>query len=289
MVVRRGGRTVDGMRAEREAAVVSGGEELAGIDSRFLVATALLDFHEPAIEGLIVSRGWERVGERERIGGAYDFVRDEIGFGYNPSDDLRASVVLRQRLGQCNTKSTLLMALLRATGIPCRLHGFMVESEMQYGAVPRWLQLIAPAEIIHSWVEVHHEGCWHRLEGFILDRSYLASIQRKFPAVRGPFSGYAIATDDFRAPPVEWDGGDTYIQREAIIRDLGVFDSPDSFYAEHGTNLKGAKRLFFQLVARHVANLNVARLRRGFTRTCTGGPSPNAAGLSGQKRLSKRR
>jgi hypothetical protein len=277
------------MDAEREAAVVSGGEERAGIDSRFLVATALLDFHEPASKGLIASRGWGRLGERERIGGAYDLVRDEIRFGYNASDDLCASVVPRQRLGQCNTKSTLLMALLRAIGVPRGLHGFMVESEMQYGAVPRWLQLIAPAEIIHSWMEVHREGRWHRLEGFIPDRSSLASIQRTFPAVRGPFSGYAIATEDFRAPPVEWDGGDTYIQREAIIRDLGVFDSPDSFYAEHGTNLKGAKRLFFQLVARHVANLNVARLRRGFTRTCTGTRAPNTAGGSCLGRISESR
>jgi hypothetical protein len=223
------------------------------------------------------------------IGGAYDFVRDEIRFGYNASDDLCASVVPRQGLGRCNTKSTLLMALLRAIGVPWGLHGFIVESEMQCGAVPRWLQLIAPAEIIHSWMEVHREGRWHRLEGFIPDRSHLASIQRTFPAVRGPFSGYAIATEDFRAPPVEWDGGDTYIQREAIIRDLGVFDSPDSFYAEHGTNLKGAKRLFFQLVARHVANLNVARLRRGFTRTCTGTRAPNTAGGSCLGRISESR
>jgi hypothetical protein len=277
------------MRADGEAATVSGGKERAGMDPRFLVATPLLDLHEPAIERLILSRDWRQLGERERIGGAYDFVRDEIRFGYNASDDLRGSVVLRQRLGQCNTKSTLLMALLRAIGVPCRLHGFMVASEMQYSAVPRWLRLIAPAEIIHSWVKVHHEGRWQRLEGFILDRSYLASIQRKFPAVRGPFSGYAIATEDFRAPPVEWDGGDTYIQREAIIRDLGVLDSPDSFYADHGTNLKGAKRLFFQLVARHVANLNVARRRRGFTRTCTGSRPPNTAGGSGLERLSESR
>ena len=80
---------------------------------RLLQPTALLDFHHPALEALIRARGWRALPEFERIGAIYDFVRDEIPFGYNLTDDLPASQVLADGIGQCNTKGTLLMALLR--------------------------------------------------------------------------------------------------------------------------------------------------------------------------------
>lgn len=106
--------------------------------------------------------------------------------------------MLADGLGQCNTKGTLLMALLRAVGIPCRLHGFTIHNELQKGAIPGWILALASDEILHSWVEVYVAGEWHDLEGFILDRRYLTAIQRRFPAATGSFCGYGIATTDFR-------------------------------------------------------------------------------------------
>lgn len=48
----------------------------------------------------------------------YNFVRDEILFGYNADDTILASRVLAEGYGQCNTKGTLFMALLRGADIP---------------------------------------------------------------------------------------------------------------------------------------------------------------------------
>lgn len=126
--------------------------------TQLLTATRLLDFEHPALRALINERQWLALSEHDRIGAAYAFVRDEIAFGYNTSDDLPASVVLADGYGQCNTKSTLLMALLRALGIPCRLHGFTIDKVLQKGAVTGWAYLLAPRNILHSWVEVQHEG-----------------------------------------------------------------------------------------------------------------------------------
>ena len=81
---------------------------------RWRQATALLDYGHPSIQSLITQRGWMHFSEDERIGAVYNFVRDGIAFGYNASDDLPASTVLADGIGQCNTKGTLLMALLRA-------------------------------------------------------------------------------------------------------------------------------------------------------------------------------
>lgn len=227
---------------------------------RLLQPTALLDFTHPAIEAVVEERGWRQLPTFERIGALYDFVRNEIAFGYNAGDELPASAVMADGIGQCNTKATLLMALMRAVGIACRFHGFTIDKPLQKGAITGLAYVLAPRRIIHSWVEVAFEGRWVNMEGFILDAPYLASLQRRFPG-RQRFCGYGAATPDLSAPGVEWRGQDTYIQKDGIADDFGVFDSPDEFYARHGSNLSGLKRWLYTRVIRHRMNAQVRRIR----------------------------
>lgn len=235
--------------------------EATAAPSGLLAATPLLDFAEPRIRSLIEGRGWLALSEHERIGAAYDFVRDEIAFGYNASDDLPASQVLADGIGQCNTKSTLFMALLRGLGIACRFHGFTIDKGLQKGAISGLAYALAPRSILHSWVEVWYAGRWVELEGFILDRAYLGALQRRFAGVDGPFCGFGVATADLHDPPIDWQGSDTYIQKDGINADLGIHDDPDSFYRRHGVNLSGLRRWLFQHLIRHGMNRTVARLR----------------------------
>ena len=230
--------------------------------SPLLRPTGLLDFQHPAIEALVSGRGWRQLPPHDRVGAVYDFVRNEIAFGYNEGDELAASRVLADGIGQCNTKSTLLMALLRAVGIPCRFHGFTIDKALQKGAITGLAYRLAPRRIIHSWVEVWVDERWVALEGFILDARYLASLQRRFPHARR-FCGFGAATPDLSAPQVEWRGEDTFIQKEGIVDDFGVFDDPDAFYRKHGSNLGGLKRWLFEHVVRKRMNDNVERLRAG--------------------------
>lgn len=116
---------------------------------------------------------------------------------------------------------------------------------------------------MHSWVEVWFDGRWRELEGFILDGAYLQALQRRFATHQGPFCGFGAATSDLQRPPVEWRGGNTYIQKDGINHDFGVFNDPDAFYARHGANLSGFKRWLFQAVVRRWMNRNVARIRDG--------------------------
>jgi len=231
-----------------------------GTEPRLLQPTPLLDFTHSGVEALVQKRGWRELPVHERIGAIYDFVRNEIAFGYNEGDELPASAVLADGIGQCNTKGTLLMALLRAAGIPCRFHGFTIDKPLQQGAITGIAYALAPRRIIHSWVEVAYEGRWVNLEGFILDATYLASLQRRFPD-RKRFCGYGAATPDLSAPTVEWRGQDTYIQKDGIADDFGIFDSPDEFYARHGSNLSGLKRWLYSHVIRHRMNAQVRRIR----------------------------
>ena len=159
-------------------------------------------------------------------------------------------------------KGTLLMALLRSVGVPCRFHGFTIDKALQKGAITGIAYVLAPQRILHSWVEVWFEGRWVCLEGFILDAQYLGSLQRRFPGARR-FCGFGAATPDLSAPAVEWRGQDTFIQKEGIVDDFGTFDDPDAFYARHGANLRGPKRWLFVHAVRRWMNDNVARVRAG--------------------------
>ena len=108
-------------------------------------------------------------------------------------------------------------------------------------------------------MEVLHDGSWINLEGFILDAGYLHGVRCLFPEARGDFCGYAIGTPKIEAPPVEWTGGDTYIQNTGIDHDFAVFDSPDAFYEKHGANLSGLRRLLFVWMVRHMMNATIGR------------------------------
>jgi len=227
-----------------------------------LASTPILDFHHPRLQALLSQRGWAALPPHERAGAIYDFVRNEIAFGYNVGDEIPASQVLADGMGQCNTKGSLLMALLRGAGLPCRFHGFTIHKHLQKGAITGLGYWLAPASIVHSWVELWLDGRWIELEGFILDQTYLSALQRRFPDAKS-FCGYGAATPNLQAPGVQWSGCNTYIQKEGINRDFGVFASPDAFYARHGSNLSGLKRWLFVHWIRRGMNRRVAALRRG--------------------------
>lgn len=86
-----------------------------------LAPTRLLDFESTTIAALLHALGWKALPPYERIGAIYDFVRNEIAFGYSRADDIPASQVLADSFGQCNTKGTLLMALLRGGRHPVQI------------------------------------------------------------------------------------------------------------------------------------------------------------------------
>lgn len=70
----------------------------------YLKETALLDFNHPSVTELVNTRGWYALDEYERIASIYDFVQNEIAFGYNVADDITASQVCYDGYGQCNTR-----------------------------------------------------------------------------------------------------------------------------------------------------------------------------------------
>mgnify|MGYP000704706754 CR=1 FL=1 len=239
-----------------------------------LEPTRLVDFQSPSIAKLIQDHGWADLDEHERIGAVYDLVRNEIAFGYNREDDIPASEVLEDGYGQCNTKGTLLMALLRGVDIRCRFHGFAIHKELQRGVVPELVYPVAPKEILHSWVEVETERGWVNLEGFILDQSFLKVLQSSFSS-SDSLCGYGAGTESLSTPPVTWTGDDTYIQKTGIARDYGTFDTPDAFFGQHRQALGVVREFLYRHVIRHWMNARVRSIRAGHVPAIPGFAKPN--------------
>lgn len=228
-----------------------------------LSETKMLDYSSREIQQLVKERGWASLEKLECIKQIYNFVRDEILFGYNIDDSIPASKVLKDGYGQCNTKGTLFMALLRVCGIPCRIHGFTIDKILQKGAMTGFVYKRAPKNVFHSWVDVYYEDKWYELEGIILDRKYLNNLQKKFVDCSGSFCGYGVAVKDFKNPIIDFDKNSTYIQSEGINQDFGVYDSPDELLKEHHQEMSVIKKFGYQHLGRHLMNRNVKRIREG--------------------------
>ncbi|MEJ2585475.1 MAG: transglutaminase-like domain-containing protein, partial [Robiginitalea sp.] len=92
----------------------------------YLDATYFFDFEDRAIQHLIAEFKGPARTDKEKAIGLYLKIRDQ--WKYNPyhislaKDKLKASVIAGKSTGNCVEKSILLIACLRAVGIPARLH-----------------------------------------------------------------------------------------------------------------------------------------------------------------------
>lgn len=222
--------------------------------------TRILDYRHSSLQQLVEERQWKLLDPVAQVKQIYHYVRDEILFGYNSSDDIPASQVLKDGYGQCNTKATLFMTLLRAVGVPNRIHGFTIDKALQKGAITGVWYLMSPQNILHSWVEVLVNKQWYYLEGLILDTPYLTALQRQNKDCK-TFCGYGAYTDDLQNPTIDFNLNHTYIQDKGINQDFGLFNTPDAFYSKHQQKLGPIKRFLYQNYIRFTMNSNVASIR----------------------------
>lgn len=229
--------------------------------NQYLQETAMLDFLNPQIQNLIKMKQWREQNKFDCLKAIYNFVRDDIAFGYNTDDNIPASKVLKDGYGQCNTKGTLFMALLRACDIPCRVHGFTIDKQLQKGVMSGFVYRKAPKNIFHSWVEVYFEDNWYELEAFILDKKYLSKLQKRFNNCTGLFCGYGVAVKEFQNITIDFDRNNTYIQSEGITRDFGIYNSPDELLKDHHQEISSLKAFAYKHLGRHLMNRKVNKIR----------------------------
>jgi len=224
----------------------------------------LADFDHPLVQELARRLTAGETTTRAKLARLFSFVRDDIRFQFPHAGDLvTASDVIRTGQGQCNTKSTLLLALCKAVGIPARIHYSLISKEIQHGfftGVAYWLM---PPQLSHSWVEVLIEGRWRKVDAYIndlpLQRGAVSELRK-----RGWRTGFSVALPDVGEPATDLDiDAERFVQMGAVTEDHGTYDDPADYYATaRYRNRPGKLKLW--LYGRMVGGINrrVEQLRQ---------------------------
>lgn len=226
----------------------------------FLAATSYIDAAHPAIVAAAKQATNGSSDDAERAVRLHDLVRD-MPFGWAPAfDEQKASEVLASGIGFCNTKSTLFAALLRAVGIPARLHFAGISRRSLRG-------LITPptAYVDHSWTEVLLDGRWIATDSYNVDptlhRAALARLRAENAQI-----GYGAHING----TCRWNGrADSFAQfvNDGTVPDLsdadfGIHADIGAFYASGvGHNRPNPVSRFAIRMLTIGANRRVRRLR----------------------------
>lgn len=179
------------------------------------------------------------------------FVRDAVRFGMD-YPDVKASHTLKTRIGFCQTKTNLQIALLRSVGIPARCHYVLVPKEQVKDVTPGFMYDRMPPLMGHTWCECYLAGRWLACEALYDKPLYEADIRKGF------FTKEQV-------PAIDWDGEtDLLLSRPWIVRDSGTFPSLSDATAgvkERGEAVVPSNRLFGWLLFLLI-NRSIDRFRR---------------------------
>jgi len=147
----------------------------------------------------------------------FEFVRDEVRYTFGPWGTC-ASVTLTARGGTCTNKANLLVALMRAAGIPAAYGVMRVNARRYFGVLgPPFLTRYASAESVHVYAGVLLEGRWLKCD---------ASTDRQLAARTAHFCQQTRL--------IEWDGREDsldFLDERHVYADLGLYANIDELLA----------------------------------------------------------
>jgi Transglutaminase-like superfamily len=236
---------------------------LASFGAAFIVNASMIDSTATSIVETTNRVVAGAQSDRERAVRIHDFVRDEIKFGWSTGFyDQRASEVLAAKIGYCNTKSTLFVAMLRAAGIDARQHFVNIDAAII-------LDFLNPGTsyVDHSYTAVRIDGRWLKVDSYVVDRP-LANAARTRLQREGKILGYGA----HRNGTSDWDGTtDAFSQfvndgahPKLTTKDFGVYDDVHAFYVS-GNGVNAQPWVARQLVGvlSRSANQKIENARRG--------------------------
>ena len=121
--------------------------------SEYLGSDAVIQSSHPDVVALAQSLRRRHPGDEEFSIAAFEWVRDEVAHSVDAQDrrvTLTASEVLRDGVGLCFAKSHLLVAVLRAEGVPAGLCYQRLRDGDRY--------------VLHGLVAIHLDGHWRRVD-----------------------------------------------------------------------------------------------------------------------------
>jgi RND superfamily putative drug exporter len=183
-----------------------------------LAASPFCDHQEPSIRAAL-----EALRERAPDGdialavAVFEFVRDEIVYAFGPWG-VPASRTLGDRAGTCTNKANLLVALLRAAGVPAAYGVLRVNAREYFGVLgPRFLSRQVSSESVHVYAAAHLDGRWVKCD---------PSTDRELSERTAHFSAQTRLID--------WDGrvdSMDFLDPRHVYADLGLYANIDELLA----------------------------------------------------------
>ena len=221
----------------------------------YLSDTYIINFKCDEIKELIKEKKWRMMEGALCIESIYSFVRDEVKYSIPYKPNSKASDILKTMKGDSYTKALLLMALLRGSGIPARVHLYKVYKHLMFGILDKKHLKKLPDELNNFVVEAYLDGHWIGLEGVILDSKYILGIETILHNRTGAYIGYGLGVSDINNIDMSFNGETTYIRNKAISRDVGIYASPDE--------IVGKIACEFSLIDTFFINKKLAFIRKG--------------------------
>lgn len=207
-----------------------------------------VDYESIEVKLVIESITHDGMSDEEKLERLLLYVRDDIKFGFLPEGDfVKASEIIRRKLGQCNNKSILFHGLCKAANIQSRIRFSTIRKDIQSGLFRGWIYALMGDEISHSWLEVKINNRWHQIDGYINDQAFYLSGKERLKKEHRT-TGYSISCDE-GASSIELDlHGDSFVQMGAVVEKQEAYDDPSEYFESdlYKNNLSELKMWFYR-------------------------------------------
>lgn len=223
----------------------------------------LADHEHPSVRDCAQALVAGKETRLDKVNALFHFMRDEIHFGFPPKwDAVRASETLQYKIGYCNTKATLFLALCKAAGIPARIHTGLIEIRIMHGVFPGFSFPFLPKAGGHSWLEVEIDGTWKPMDSYINDKPYYENALRKLHE-SGLTTAFSIS-EAKSASSCEFNFGEAgFVHMGAVVEDHGTWDDFSQYMAsDKYIRMTHLQALVYPMISQ-ISNRNIERIRSG--------------------------
>ena len=221
----------------------------------------LSDYDHPSIRIKAEELTKDKINLQDKFENLFYFVRDEIKFGFpNKWDEVKASETLKYRIGYCNTKATLLLALCKAVEIPARLHAGLIDIQIMQGIFPAFILGRMPDSGGHSWLEVDVGNDWKPVDSYINDKPFYEGALKKL-LESSKVSGFSISQAKGDSS-CEFNFGEKgFVQMGAVVEDHGMWDDFSEYMSsEKYSGMNRMQLIMYPLIAKF-SNRNIRNIR----------------------------
>jgi hypothetical protein len=226
----------------------------------WLCATSLLDLEDPKLRIRVLRITQLATSATDKAIRVHDYIKS-LPFGCVPaSENLRSGLVLRAGFGDCHTKGTLFVSMLRLVGIPARLRFVNLSSTFLEGIIS-----LPGIQIIHAITEAYLVGKWIQVDTYVTDETFEGHALGRLKS-KGSTLGFGIHAGGQRywTGILPAHGQYTPLDPQSLpTRDLGVAHDPEHFYQRSGAAQlkKGWLSRLKWMIAAKVINHRVRTIR----------------------------